>query len=83
MNNKLLNYLLESDIFNASEALFAFCGDLTGRDEETIMSANDECGDVADKIQSFIDKYKLENPREGWDKKIKWSKKEKEKGMAR
>jgi len=58
------------DCLSASEALFAFCGWLTGRREVTTMSAAHECSCVAELIQEFINRHNLENPRNGWEDNI-------------
>jgi uncharacterized protein (DUF1919 family) len=59
------------DQLNASEALFAFCGALTSREEKTVMSAKHDAGKVADLIKEFCELNDLDEPREGWEHKFK------------
>ncbi len=56
---------------SASEALFGFCGWLTGRDKITVMSAKHNAATIADLIARFIKVNKLSQPRERWEKKLK------------
>lgn len=54
----------------ASEALFGFCGWLTGRKEKTIMSSTDDAGIIAGLVDAFCRENDLLEPREGWDKNL-------------
>lgn len=54
------------DKLTASEALYGFCGWLTSRKEETIMSGHHECGVIADLVKEFCNVNQLEEPRSGW-----------------
>ena len=49
----------------ASEALFAFVGWLTTRNEEVTFSARNDAGEAARLVALFIEKQGLEAPREG------------------
>ena len=60
---------MENEI-SASEALFGFCGWLTTREEKTVMSANDDAANIAEKVNVFCKANNLSEPREGWDKKL-------------
>jgi len=53
--------------FSASEALFAFCGWLTSRDESLTMGASHNAVPTVDAIDAFMLKYKLDDVRDGWD----------------
>ncbi|MFH2029080.1 MAG: hypothetical protein ABIJ40_00460 [Bacteroidota bacterium] len=53
---------------NGSEALFGFCGWLTTRDEQTIMSAKDNCSPIVELIKKFRETNNLPEVRDGWDK---------------
>lgn len=55
---------------NASEAIYAFCGWLTCRDERTIMSSKDDAAIIAELIKRFCDTNNLKEPRTGWEKKF-------------
>ena len=55
---------------SGSEALFGFCGWLTSRKAKTVMSSKDECGCIADLIQTFCDKNNLTEPREKWEDRL-------------
>ena len=54
----------------ASEALFGFCGWLTGRREKTIMSSSDDAGNIASLIDDFCKENKLDDPRDGWENNL-------------
>ena len=58
------------DTLNASEAIFGFAGWLTTRDEKTVMSASDDAGHVVQLIKEYCRANNLEDPREGWEKKL-------------
>jgi len=59
-----------TDTLTASEALFGFAGWLTTRDERTVMSHTDECGQIAELVIRFCDTNELPSPRDGWEKKL-------------
>ena len=56
---------------NGSEAIYGFCGWLTGQEEKTVMSSTDDCGTIAEKINEFCKENNLKEPRKGWDKVLK------------
>lgn len=56
---------------SASEALYAFAGWLTTRQERTVMSARDWATPVADRVAEFCKHHGLAEPREGWAERIK------------
>ncbi len=55
---------------SASEALFGFCGWLTSRKEQVIMSASDDCGLIAGLVDRFCKENKLPEPRDGWSRNL-------------
>ena len=55
---------------NPSEVLYAFCGWLTTRKEKTIMSSTDDAAPIVELIKQFSEANNLEDPREGWEKKL-------------
>lgn len=57
--------------WNAREALYAFCGWLTSRDEATVMGAVHPAGPAAERIDEFAKKYGLAEVREGWHNLIR------------
>jgi hypothetical protein len=58
------------DVFNASEALFAFVGWLSVRDENVTIGKGNDCAPLVPLIGQFIDKYKLSDLRDGWENNI-------------
>lgn len=56
---------------NAQEAIFAFCGWLSCRDEKTIFSASDNCSPIVERIKEFCEYNQLPDLRPGWEKKFK------------
>jgi hypothetical protein len=55
---------------NAAEALYGFGGWLTSKDEPVTMSSHHDAGIVAEFIDEFIKKQKLEEPREHWEDEL-------------
>jgi hypothetical protein len=55
---------------NASESLFGFCGWLTTRDEQTIMSAKDNCSRIVELIKKFQEVNNLPEVRDGWENNL-------------
>ncbi len=53
---------------SASEAIFAFCGWLTTRKEETMMGSSHDCGVIAELVGRFADLNGLQEPRPDWQK---------------
>jgi len=47
----------------AHDALYGFCGWLTSRKEQTVMSASDDCAPVADRLKEFCDRNKIEGSK--------------------
>lgn len=58
--------MIEIAEMSASEAIFGFCGWLTSRKKKTVMSSSDNCGGIADLIQTFCEINNLTEPREDW-----------------
>lgn len=54
-----------------SEAIYGFCGWLTGRKEKTTMSSSDDCAIIADLIDEFCKVNKLSDPRNNWADNLK------------
>lgn len=54
------------DKLTASEALFGFCGWLTTRKTETVMSSTSDASAISDLIKRFCETNKLDEPREFW-----------------
>jgi len=54
----------------ASEALYGFIAWLTCRDEQTVMSAQDDSAPVADLVERFCKENSLAEPRDGWENNI-------------
>ena len=54
----------------ASEAIYGFCGWLTSRKEQTVMSCTDDAGVVAERINEFCLANKLIEPKGDWNKSI-------------
>jgi hypothetical protein len=55
---------------SASEAVYGFAGWLTGRKEQTVMSATDDAAPIARMCGHFIEANKLPEPRDGWEWKL-------------
>ena len=64
--NKLVKESLNEDL-SPSEALYGFGGWLTTRDKPVTMSAKNNAGIVAELIDEFIKKQKLEQPEDHWE----------------
>jgi hypothetical protein len=58
-------------ILSGSEAVFAFAGWLTSRDEPVTMSAVHDAAGPADLVAKFNERQGLADPRSGWDRSIK------------
>ena len=58
---------MEPKELTGSEAVYGFCAWLTCRKEQTVMSAKDDCGKIADLIKRFCDTNNLTEPRKHWD----------------
>jgi hypothetical protein len=56
---------------SGSEAVFAFAGWLTCRNEAVTLSAVHDAAVAADLVVKFNERQGLADPREGWDKGIK------------
>jgi hypothetical protein len=56
---------------SASEALYGFCGWLTTRDEPVTMSAKHNAAIVAELVDEYIQKQKLKEPKDHWEKQLK------------
>lgn len=52
---------------SASEALYAFCGWLTSRDEKTVMSSKDDAAPIARRVKQFCKANDLADPMPGWE----------------
>jgi hypothetical protein len=59
------------DVLSASEALYAFGGWLTVRDEPLTMSARHDAAPMAERVKEFCEAYDLAAPRDGWDQKVR------------
>ena len=53
-----------------SEAIYAFCGWLTGRKEVTQMGSKHDCAVIADLIDEFCKTNNLLEPSEDWHKSL-------------
>ncbi|MDY6833797.1 MAG: hypothetical protein SVY53_03235 [Chloroflexota bacterium] len=60
----------EKEELSASEALVGFCGWLTTREENTIMSAADDCAPIVELIKEFCEVNQLADPRDDWHKHL-------------
>lgn len=49
-----------------SEAIYGFCGWLTCREKETVMSSHHDSAPIADLIKEFCEVNNLPDPRENW-----------------
>jgi hypothetical protein len=56
--------------FTASEALYAFCGWLTTREEAVTMSTKHNADIICQLLDKFTEHFKLAPPRNYWEKKI-------------
>ena len=54
----------------ASEALYAFCGWLTTREEKTVMSSKHDAAPIAERIKEFCEANDLSDPEDGWEKNV-------------
>ena len=61
---KMFEALFEK--LSGSEALYGFCGWLTTRKDETVMSEKHDCAIIADLIREFSDTNELDEPRDDW-----------------
>jgi len=68
MPEELINDKKEE--LSGSEAIFGFCGWLTSRNEQTIMSASNDAAPIADLIEIFCETNKLTEPRKDWGKNL-------------
>jgi hypothetical protein len=59
-----------NDKLTASEAIFGFCGWLSGRKEKTIISSSDDMAPIADLVTVFCKENHLQEPRPGWDNNL-------------
>jgi len=59
-----------TDLLSGSEALFGFCGWLTTREEETIMSSSNDCSPVVDLISRFCAENSLREPGEFYNQNL-------------
>ena len=55
---------------SGSEAIYGFCGWLTGRKEKTVMSAKYDCAVIADLIDEFCKENGLTDPEENWHENL-------------
>ena len=53
---------------SGSEAIYAFCGWLSGRKEKTVMSSTSDCAGIADLIDEFCTSQQLPEPNLDWHK---------------
>lgn len=60
-----------------SEALYAFSGWLSSRGERTTFSAQHSASPIAERIKEFCELYNLEDPTNGWERKLKQNPREK------
>lgn len=58
------------DPMNPAEALLAFIGMLTSRRQILALSAGHDAAPAMELLKKFCEVNKLEEPREGWDKRI-------------
>lgn len=56
-----------SDKLTASEAVYGFCGWLTTREKQTVMSSTDDAAPIADLISQFCSENGLDDPRDHWE----------------
>lgn len=54
------------DKLTASEAVYGFCGWLTSRDEETVMSSRCDASKIAELVEQFCEENGLGAPRDNW-----------------
>lgn len=65
------------DALTAAEALYGFCGWLTSREPETMMSSKADASAVCERIEEFSKANHLSRPRESWDTALKMPKEKK------
>lgn len=58
---------LVKESLSASEAVYGFAGWLTSRDKKVTMSGSDDAAVVAELVGKFIEKQKLEQPKDHWE----------------
>ena len=68
-NEDAINKIINSGM-SASEALYGFCGWLTCRDEQTIMSSKDDAAVIAELVDKFCKTNNLSEPKDGWEKEL-------------
>lgn len=56
----------KTETLSASEALYAFCGELTSKKEKTVMSSTDDASKIAEAVDEFCKRQKLDPPRDNW-----------------
>jgi len=64
----------ELNELTGSEAIYGFCGWLTGRKEKTVMSSKNDAACIADLIKQFCDTNNLTEPKDDWNKLLKFPK---------
>jgi len=69
MKNILENKLVKESL-SPSEAVYGFAGWLTTRDEPITMSAHNDAAIVAELVDEFIKKQRLEEPKDHWEKDL-------------
>ena len=60
----------EFNELSGSEAIYGFCGWLTGRKEVTKMGHKHDCAIIADLIDEFCKANNLSNPIDHWEKDL-------------
>jgi hypothetical protein len=59
-----------NDKLSPSEALFAFGGWLSSKEEVITIGATSDCAVLAEKINEFCEANDLEEPRQDWENNI-------------
>lgn len=54
------------DKLTASEAIYGFCGWLSGQKKEIKMGTNNDCAVIAELVGEFCVANNLQEPRKGW-----------------
>lgn len=58
------------DRLSASEALFGFCAWLSAEPESMSIGANEDCAQWAEAVDAFCKRNWLEEPKDGWEKRL-------------
>jgi len=66
----LLPFGMFQPLLNPSEALYAFMGWLTTRDQHIVIGRTADCAVLAELVAEFIEANDLPPPRDGWAEQV-------------